>query len=147
MLKDLIGNKTAEKDIRDWLSQNNWYGNSAKFIELELHAIQPPGWLQVFRFTVNAKATSDQRGKLFGVLRDDERFRRIEIEVFEDEPARNERLQEWSAKLSSVTPNLGTGDAAEPVPMMANTSELITFLIFGIVILGAIGLLLAYFGQ
>ena len=45
-----IGNKSAEKDIRDWLAENGYLGKSAKFGEIELHAIKRPGWRQIFRF-------------------------------------------------------------------------------------------------
>ncbi|MEM7453081.1 MAG: hypothetical protein AAF456_01885 [Planctomycetota bacterium] len=79
----IIGNRATEKDVRDWLNNNGYYGRSAKFQQLELHAIQRPGWKQVFRFTVEAKRkpSSDEGEEtkdgewvtLFGVVRDDER--------------------------------------------------------------------------
>jgi hypothetical protein len=50
LVKDVIRSRSAEKDIRDWLSENGYSGNSARFAEVELHAIMRPGWLQVFRF-------------------------------------------------------------------------------------------------
>jgi hypothetical protein len=99
MFGKLIKNGSAEKDIRDWLSRNGYYGASARFQEVELHAIQRPGWLQIFRFSVAAKTTEGEWQDLFGLLRDDDRYRRLEVRVFEVEPQRNELLDEWSAGL------------------------------------------------
>ncbi|MDG2013820.1 MAG: hypothetical protein P8J33_09960 [Pirellulaceae bacterium] len=96
---NLLRNGTAEHDVRDWLNNNGYYGRSAKFGELELHAIKRPGWLQVFRFSVAAKTTSDEWHDLYGVLRDDERYRRLDIEVSTDLTIRDERLAEWSTGL------------------------------------------------
>ena len=95
----MIGNKTAEKDIRDFLSSNGYYGNSAKFIELEIHAIKRPGWLQVFRFTVEAKSVDDQWVTLFGAMKDDERFKLNEIQLFQNFNRRGHQLSTWSEGL------------------------------------------------
>ncbi len=96
----LIANKVAEKDIRDWLSEQGYLGQTAKFGEIELHAIKPPGWLQVFRFDAEVKRQLDQKHvKVFGVLRDDERYRRLEIQIFESFTQRTNCLNEWSQGL------------------------------------------------
>ena len=75
-------NKFTEKDIRQWLSEHGYYGNSAKFVELDLHAIQRPGWLQVFRFQVEAKAANGGWETYFGAVRDDERTHETTIKTF-----------------------------------------------------------------
>ena len=49
-LKKFIKNGSTERAIRRWLDKNGFYGSSAKFDHVELHAIKRPGWLQVFRF-------------------------------------------------------------------------------------------------
>ena len=95
----IIANKVAEKDIRNYLSCNGYFGRSAKFEELELHAIQRPGWLQVFRFKVKAKNVDDQWKLLFGAMKDDERFKLCEIELFENLNRRNHVLDHWSEGL------------------------------------------------
>jgi hypothetical protein len=51
----LLANKTAERDIRAYLSQSGFSGRTARFEELELAAIERPGWVQVFRFRVRAR--------------------------------------------------------------------------------------------
>ena len=95
----LLRNGSAERDIRDWLNDNGYYGRSAKFTELELHAIKRPGWLQIFRFTLTAKSATDDWHELHGVLRDDERYRQLDIEVSVAQVERDERLAEWSSGL------------------------------------------------
>lgn len=95
----LIGNRVAEKDIRDWLSDHGFYGSSALFSELELHAIQRPGWLQIFRFQIEVKAQNGERHSLYGVLRDDDRSNRLDIEVFEERDLQRELLDSWSENL------------------------------------------------
>ncbi len=95
----MIGNRTAEKDIRDYLSQNGYFGNSARFSELEIYAIQRPGWLQVFRFCVEAKTLDEREVLLFGVMKDDERFKINEIKLFENRNRRDAQLSIWSKGL------------------------------------------------
>jgi hypothetical protein len=95
-VKNLIGNKSAEKDIRDWLPENGYNGKSAKFVEVELHAIMRPGWLQVFRFEVKCLSADDQSVQLFGAMRSDERYGRPAIVVSEDIEIRDLQLAEWS---------------------------------------------------
>ena len=96
MFGNLVSNRVTERDIRDWLDRSGFHGNSARFQYVELHAIQRPGWLQVFRFACEAKTTGDQWRTLFGVVRDDERYRRTEIEIFDTEVQRQVLLDEWS---------------------------------------------------
>lgn len=95
----MFGNKSAEKDIREYLSKNGYFGNSARFSELEIHAIGRPGWLQVFRFGVEAKSLDDRWVSLFGAMKDDERFQANEIKVYENCNRRNHQLSVWSEGL------------------------------------------------
>lgn len=96
----LIANKVTEKDIRDWLDQQGYQGRSARFHELELHAIKRPGFLQVFRFQVEATDNSTNRSFLYGVVRDDERYSNGQtILCFEDEQLQKEQLIAWSEGL------------------------------------------------
>ncbi len=100
-MRSLIGNKVAEKDIRDWLRHNGYNGNSAKFAEIELHAIQRPGWLQVFRFSFQLPTANDQFVQLFGAMQSDERYGPPKIMVSEELSARDAQLAEWSLDLIS----------------------------------------------
>ena len=68
-----LGNKVTEKDLRDYLATQSYYANSARVHELELVGIERPGWVQYFRFHVEAKHEEDGWREFFGVIRDDER--------------------------------------------------------------------------
>ena len=98
-MRSLIGNKSAVKDIRDWLSQNGYCGKSAKFAEVELHAIKRPGWLQVFRFELQGLTAEHRSVQLFGAIHSDERYGQPEIVVHEDLAARDAQLAQWSEGL------------------------------------------------
>lgn len=98
-MKNLIGNRVTEKDLRQWLDNNGYDGCSARFQELELHAIKRPGWIQVFRFAVHTRFGGSPL-LLFGVVRDDER-RGMQVFVDKKLSARQSRLAEWSAGMAS----------------------------------------------
>ena len=98
-MKSFIANKSAEKDIRDWLTCEGHSGNSAKFAEIELHAIKRPGWLQIFRFHFTMPTAENQSLQLFGAMRSDERFGKPKIVVHEDVATRDAQLAEWSEGL------------------------------------------------
>lgn len=98
-MRSLFRNKFAEKDIRDWLSQNGFFGKSARFAEIELHATKRPGWLQVFRFELRGLTSDYQCVQLFGAMRSDERYGSPKIFVHEDSASRDARLVDWSVGL------------------------------------------------
>lgn len=98
-MRSFIGNKSTEKDIRDWLSQNGFLGKSADFAEIELHAIKRPGWLQVFRFDVRVKDAQREWQHLFGAVRCDERYGNPKMCVSRDLDERDSQLAEWSENL------------------------------------------------
>ena len=99
MFKNLIRNRSAEKDIRDWLSSQGMCGRTAEFFEIELHAIQRPGWLQVFRFEVKARNANDEILHLFGAMRADERYGNPKITVSLLPEERDRQLEDWSRNL------------------------------------------------
>ena len=105
----LIGNKVAEKDLRDWLEANGYYGRSAEIAELELAAIERPGWVQVFRFAARAKRR-DGGGwdDLRGFLRDDERHR-TEVRLAATDAERAALFADWSRGLIVSRPGRGRG--------------------------------------
>ena len=100
----MFKNRATETDIKAWLDANGWYSGSAKFHEIELHAIRRPGWLQVFRFRCEVKSRSDQQwAQLWGAVKDDETRLRKEnktiVVVFTDPAAQHEQLAKWSQEL------------------------------------------------
>lgn len=99
MLNFLLKNGSAEQDIRDWLSRNGYCGRTAQFAEVELHAIQRPGWVQVFRFQVIARDREHRPQSLAGAMRTDERYGPPQIAVYCDARQRNHQLEKWSTNL------------------------------------------------
>lgn len=89
-------NKSSEKDIRDWLAKQGYEERTAKFYEVELHAIKRPGWLQVFRFEVTATNASGESIRLFGAMRCDERYGPPNIMVSQEKTPREDQLSRWS---------------------------------------------------
>ena len=124
----LIGNKCIEKDIRDWLSIHGYYGNSAKVLELELHAIERPGWLQVFRFTIEAKTKTGKWETLFGSARDDERYKDLTIKAFSNRQRQQQLLSTWSEGL--ISRQSSRSDEITSLPMLG----LFVFSFFGAVV-------------
>jgi len=80
-----IGNRYTEKDLRDHLTNVGYFGRSAKFLRLELVAIERPGWVQVFEFHVHAKTQDGEWKEHFGVCRTDERGGTFELNLFDGE--------------------------------------------------------------
>ncbi len=110
MLKNLAKNRTTEKDIRQWLTANGYREAIATLTEVELHAVQRPGWLQIFRFRVSVNC-GDSVDECFGVVRDDERLRgesKTQIELFDSENLQQARLAVLSEELI-VGGNRGSG--------------------------------------
>ena len=106
-MKNLIGNKVTEKDIRDWLNQNGFNGQVAKITDLKLFAIARPGWKQLFSFELTAKLNSqdeefeDIHGQHFwGAVLDDERIKnqnqKTQIWLFDSSEAQQTKLAESS---------------------------------------------------
>ena len=135
-----LGNRVTEKDIRDWLDKHDSVGRTAKIHGLELHAIQRPGWVQVFEFQArfqirNPKLyggeTDDHEDESdpqwvdrFGVVLDDERNRtqdlRTQIWVFAEQ-------DEQLAKLESVSQGMlvrNSGTNMAPLIWIAITAVL-----------------------
>jgi hypothetical protein len=67
-------------------------------------AIQRPGWLQILVFSAKARPASDgsQPMTLAGIVRQDERYNRQEIRVFEHAGERNALFESWSEDLVKV---------------------------------------------
>lgn len=78
----IIANKCTEKDLRDHLTEIGYFGRSAKFLNLELKAIERPGWVQVFKFQVQAKHKNGDWEEHFGICRSDERSNTFEVQLF-----------------------------------------------------------------
>ncbi|MEM9588026.1 MAG: hypothetical protein AAGA03_12165 [Planctomycetota bacterium] len=103
---DWCGDRDMELAIRKHLTNNGYYGGTAKLRAVRLVAVQRPGWLQVFRFEVTARrATSDeedapdspaQYDELYGLVRDDIRHKSNTVRVFSAESERIALFRRWS---------------------------------------------------
>ena len=90
--RSLIRNGVTEKDLRDYLTANGYYGRSANILKLDLKALERPGWVQVFEFHVHAKQEEGNWEELCGVIRSDERSDLFEV-TFYDNSSRNDVVQ------------------------------------------------------
>ncbi len=121
----IFKNRVTEKDIRNWLDRNGFFGRAAEINDLELHAIKRPGWRQIFRFTVKAKpvkakpnsgselidstspnrqgSRQSDREVRYGVVLDDQRKRteaqQTQIFIFESIDERDEVLDDLSVDM------------------------------------------------
>ena len=101
VLTNLAKNRTTETDIRAWLTANGFEWKTGQIFDVELHAIQRPGWLQIFRFRVQVEVNGQQR-EYFGVVRDDERLRgadKTQVWLFDSEALQEAELAELSEGL------------------------------------------------
>lgn len=107
---DWCGDHEMELTIRNHLSENGFFGGTAKLRNVRLVAVQRPGWLQVFRFEASARVTpeeSDTDGpdpaaeyrELYGLVRNDIRHKVNSVRIFEAESERGELFARWSEDL------------------------------------------------
>lgn len=113
----LIGNKVVEKDLREYLNAHGYSGHSAVLRDVNLVAIQRPGWTQIFSFRVRAKAVLDENAldddvdepddavssdvghgwhEFYGACLDDERYGRFDVVLCADRAARDAEIAAWS---------------------------------------------------
>jgi hypothetical protein len=118
---DWCGDADMEKSIRNHLTQNGYFGQTAKLTNVRLVAVQRPGWLQVFRFeaTARLRPPSEDAGAelgrdhvgdsypepeaeyhdLLGLVKDDIRHKVNTIRVFDQEQERRELFRRWTEDL------------------------------------------------
>lgn len=77
-------NKSTEKDLRNYLDDNGYFGRTAKFNLLKLKAVERPGWVQVFQFEIEAKREESDWETLYGFCRTDERSNEFAVQISED---------------------------------------------------------------
>jgi hypothetical protein len=95
-LKNRIGNRVTEREIRLWLDSHGFNGSSAKLADVTLYAIARPGWKQVFRFSGQARDSNDNSVPIFGVLEGDQRYGDSKITLFHNLKDQTLRLREVS---------------------------------------------------
>ncbi len=118
------GDAEMEKAIRQHLSDQGYYGGSAKLRNVRLAAVQRPGWIQIYRFEVTARVAAAARTddgqsdspthppapavagddhpapavyhELFGLVREDHRYNQTSVRVFASAGQRLELFERWS---------------------------------------------------
>jgi len=100
------GDHEMESAIRRHLSENGYFGGTAKLRAVRLAAVQRPGWLQVYRFEATARlAVVDSNDAsepaatyhdLFGLVREDHRHNQTDVRVFPTSDHRKELFGRWS---------------------------------------------------
>ena len=106
------GDRDLEVAIRQHLTSNGYFGQTAKVQNVRLAAVQRPGWLQIYRFDVLARVrpeSSDEDNgvmdspltfqQLFGLAREDARHDQSTIRTFDSDEARRDLFREWSVDL------------------------------------------------
>ncbi len=99
-----LGDRDLELAIRKALNAEGYYGDLARVNDLRLVAIERPGWLQVLVFSAEARPAAEGSAAitLAGIVRQDERYNRQEIRVFQRRYERNELFETWSQDLVKV---------------------------------------------
>lgn len=116
---DWCGDHEMEVAIRRHLTENGYFGGTAKFRGVRLVAVQRPGWLQVYRFEVTARVAElveDDRPDpppvyhdLYGLVRDDIRHKINSVRVFNSEAERRALFTRWSDGLICLRGAHGLG--------------------------------------
>ncbi|NNJ26477.1 hypothetical protein [Alienimonas chondri] len=140
----LIGNKFLEHDLRSWLDETGHYGRSAVVEELDLVAVQRPGWVQVFRFRVRAKQKeTGEWTALRGLARDDERAKRkadrTAYRLTEGDAEYDDAFDEWSDGLLTLrSAARGAARGGEANPGGAGAFAAAALAVGGLLVAGAI---------
>ena len=96
----MFQNRSTQKDVRDWFNENGLKGDSLTFDYLELYALKPPGWEQIFTFEVDCFDSNGNKKHLYGLVSEDERALniadKIEVEIYMDKDLHQKTLEEWS---------------------------------------------------
>ena len=105
--EDWCGDHEMETTIRKHLTQNGFFGGTARLRNVRLVAVQRPGWLQVFRFDATVRVRPEDEDhdgvspaaeyrEVFGLVKDDIRHKVNTVRFFEQEEERIELFARWS---------------------------------------------------
>jgi hypothetical protein len=96
----MFQNRSTQKDVRMWFTENGYRGEALTFKYLELYAIKPPGWEQIFTFEVNFQDCDGIMNRIYGVAFDDERISKVsekfKVDICFDQDSHKKKLDEWS---------------------------------------------------
>ena len=95
--KNWVGDHEMEVAIRDQL-RSEGYGSQRRIRDFRLVAIERPGWVCVYDFTIAASESIEGDHALYGVARDDSR-RKTVVRLYESVEPRNQQRTDWSEGL------------------------------------------------
>ena len=117
---DWCGDRDMEVSIRKHISQEGYFGNTAKLRNVRLVAVQRPGWIQVFRFEATARRVLESNDEgpdaeaqyedLIGLVREDMRKNSSVVMLFANERARSLQFADWSQDLICLRGAQGLAD-------------------------------------
>ncbi len=90
---DWLGDRDLEMAIRRELGKQNYASVTARIRQSRLEAIERPGWVQVWSFTVESTLASEPI-ELFGAARDDGRSG-TRVFLSPSNSDRNRQLAQW----------------------------------------------------
>ncbi|TWT98116.1 hypothetical protein Pla108_22730 [Botrimarina colliarenosi] len=98
---DWTGDKRLTDTIRAELRRLGYAVNAAQVRRVHLAAVERPGWVQIYCFTVETRTNEENPHTrrdvvLHGVSRDDGRKSRTEMLLTEDEACWRQQLDSWS---------------------------------------------------
>ena len=94
-----VGDRDLEIAIRGAINDLGLRGGSARLSNVRLVAVQRPGWRQIFCFDAAVNVGTIDVPSLrsyYGLLLQDERYRKTDIRVFEVPIERLELLDQWA---------------------------------------------------
>ncbi len=104
-----VGDRDLEILLRARLQMRGYRGDGARFEAVRLVAIKRPGWIQVYSFQAVVRPKQDEseqatpiEEKLYGLVRQDERGSRTDVEFFKDPASRRRLFREWSDGLITL---------------------------------------------
>ena len=101
---DWTGDRSLTNAIHDKLRQSGYAVHASKTRDVHLAALERPGWVQVWTFSVETHSMSPPPSErkpvlLFGISRNDGRKSGTRVLLTEDEPTRRQLLEVWAEGL------------------------------------------------
>ncbi len=107
---DWCGDRDMEMAIRKHMTEQGFFGQTAKLQNVRLVALQRPGWLQVYRFEAMVRVRPDGSSEehpggepdyryVSGLVKDDIRYSIQTVRIFTSERERRQCFSKWTEDL------------------------------------------------
>lgn len=84
LLQSLTERERLDPELQKFLTEQGYYGRTAKCLRCVLVGVQRPGWVQVFEMDLRAKRQEGDWEEKFALCRTDERDGTYQIQLFDD---------------------------------------------------------------